>query len=68
MVDEASVDEVDAIDEELRSPHGLDEVGRSPHLGQELDEELGASVGQHAGQQTVDGSDQAVLGADRCSA
>ena len=32
MIDVASIDQVHAIDEELRSPHGFEEVPRPFHL------------------------------------
>lgn len=60
MVDVASVDEVDAVDEELRSPHGLDEVAGAAHLSKELHEQLGAGVRQHTRQKAIDRPDQAI--------
>ena len=59
VVYEAAVDQVDAVDEELRSPHGLDEVAGPAHLGHELHEQLRAGVRQNARQQAVDRPDQA---------
>lgn len=58
VVDVAAVDEVDGVDEELRTPHRLDEVVRSLHLGHELDEELRAAVGKDTRKQAVDGADE----------
>ena len=59
VVDVAAVDEIDAVDEELRGPHGLDEVARAAHLGHELDEELRAAVGEDALEKAVERADQA---------
>ena len=54
VIDVASINEVHAVDEELRSPHGFDKVTRPLHLSQELHKKLSASIRQHARQQAVD--------------
>jgi len=58
VVDVASVDEVDSVDEELREPHGLDKIPRASHLGHDFDKELGTAVGEDAGHEAVDGANK----------
>jgi len=54
VIHEASVHEVDSVYEELRPPHRFEKVARSSHLGQKLDEKLGARISQYTRQQAVD--------------
>jgi hypothetical protein len=46
MIYVAAIDQVDRVDEELSTPHRLDEIVRSSHLGHEFNKELRTTVGE----------------------
>lgn len=53
-VDEETVEHVADVDESLGSPHGSQEVLGTLHLGHELGEDHGATVGKHSLHSTAD--------------
>lgn len=59
-VNKRSIGHVAGIDEELSTPHGLEEIARSLKLGHELDKQLCTSVRIDTIHETVDGAREAV--------
>ena len=58
VVDVETVDHIDRVDEELGTPHRLDEVTGSLHFCHKFDEELGASIGVDALHEPINGADE----------
>lgn len=59
-VNKRSIGHVAGVDEELGTPHGLEEIPRSLKLGHELDEQLCSSVSIDTIHETIDGAGEAV--------
>lgn len=57
IVDITSVNHVARVDEELCTPHGLEEITWSLHLRHELDEQLSTGVCVHTLHESVDAPD-----------
>ena len=55
-----SVNHIANVDKGLGTPHRLDKVIRTSHLGHEFNKELGTTVGIDTLHQTIDGPDQAI--------
>ena len=58
IVNIAAINHVARVDEELCSPHSLEEVTWSLHLRHELDEELGASICVNTLHKTIDSTNK----------
>ena len=57
IINEAPVNHVDGVNEELSSPHGFQEIMRTFHLGQEFHVQLCSCVSQNSCEKAIDGAD-----------